>query len=71
VEAVGPIDAGGFFVSAAQGSDKVILECTDGPFCCVATMDARRDELKVDVLVSHVLLERFGAFVVDALELGL
>jgi hypothetical protein len=62
---------GEFFISAAQGSDKVILECADGPFCCVATMDARRDELKVDVLVSHVLLERLGAFVVEVLELGL
>jgi hypothetical protein len=62
---------GEFFISAAQGSNKVILECTDGPFCCVATMDARRDELKVNMLVSHVFLERFGAFVVEALELGL
>jgi hypothetical protein len=62
---------GEFFISAAQGSDKVILECTDGPFCCVATMDALRDELKVDMLVSHVLLEPFGAFIVEALELGL
>jgi hypothetical protein len=38
---------GEFFISAAQGSNKVILECTDGPFCCVATIELVLRDLAV------------------------
>ena len=58
------------FVDTAEASDEMILEGADGAFSGVATMDARRSKLEVDVFAAEEVLERFRALVVQALELG-
>ena len=51
-------------VGAAEASDKMIFERSDGAFCGIATMDTWGNELEIDVFVAHVLLEDGGTFVV-------
>jgi hypothetical protein len=60
---------GKVFVNAAEASDEVILESSDGAFSRVAAMSIGRHELVVDVFVFEELFEHRRAFVVEALEL--
>ena len=55
-------------VDTAEASHEVILERADGPFSCVATMVAGRDQLEVDLLVVHLGLENLRGFIVEATE---
>jgi len=59
---------GKMFVDTAKAGDEMVFERPDGAFGGIATMDARRGKLKVDVLVAEELFERLGALVVQALE---
>ena len=61
---------GKVFVDAAESSNEVIFECTDGPLGGVPAMYTGRDELVVDVFSGEKLLEDTGAFVIETLELG-
>ena len=54
---------------AAESSNEVVFECSDGSFCCSLAVDARWDELVVNTDVGHVVFYDGGAFVVKALEL--
>ena len=56
-------------MGAAQARDEMILECLDGSFCPVSTMEASGGELVIDVFCSHEVGEEFGCFVVQAMEL--
>ena len=55
---------GKVFVNAAEASDEMVLEGSDGAFSRVASMDIGWDELVVDVFVDEELFEKRGAFVV-------
>ena len=52
------------FVDAAEARDEVVFERANGAFGGVASVDAGRDKLVVNVLCDHELFERVGAFVV-------
>jgi hypothetical protein len=42
-------------IGAAEASDEVVFQSVDGTFWGIAAMDARWDELEVDVFLVHVL----------------
>jgi hypothetical protein len=53
-------------IDAAKASNKMIFECPNRPFGGIASVNARRDKLEVDVFGLHVVLECLGAFIVKA-----
>ena len=57
-------------IDAAESGDEVILESSNRAFGRVAAVDARRDELKIDVFIAKELLEGGGALVVKTLKFG-
>jgi hypothetical protein len=59
------------FVDTAESSYEVFLTCSDGSFSGVIAMDSRGYQLEADVLLVHEGFERFGAFMVEALEFWL
>jgi hypothetical protein len=59
------------FINAAKASDEMVLKSSDAAFGCIATVRAGRDELEINVLIVHELLEDLGAFVIEMLETGL
>jgi hypothetical protein len=58
------------FVGAAESGYEVVFECSNCPFCGIASMDMWWGKLKIDVLFSHEVLERSGSFIVKSLQLG-
>ncbi len=61
---------GKVLVHAAQASNEVILESTNGSFGGIAAVNVRWDELIVHIFCGEVVLEGLGCLVVKALELG-
>ena len=47
----------------------MIFKRSNGPFGCVASMDARRNKLIVHLLLLHEFLQGGRAFIVEALKL--
>ena len=58
-------------VHTAQSSNEMVLECTDGLFGSIASMNMWWDKLIIDVLLCHEVLEELGAFIIEALQHGL
>jgi hypothetical protein len=58
------------FVHAAEAGNEVVFECADGAFGGVATVDAGRRKLEIDVFLAEELFQGVGAFIVEALEAG-
>jgi hypothetical protein len=58
------------WVGAAEASNEVILEGANGALGHIGTVNTRRDEPEVNVLIMLEFLERSGALVVESLELG-
>ena len=58
------------FVNTAEASNKMILEHANSMFGDIVAVDTGQDKLKVNVLAGHELLQWFGAFIVQALQLG-
>lgn len=56
-------------ISGAEHSDEMVFEGANGTFSCVAAMVIRWSELKIDVVLGKVVFEKFGALVVQTLEL--
>ena len=56
-------------VDTTQAGDEMIFEGADGAFRSIASMEVRRDKLKVDVGVTKKSLQSSRAFVVKAMEL--
>jgi hypothetical protein len=56
-------------VGTAQCRNEVILEGANRAFGGVASVDAGWDELIIYAFAGHELLESFGAFVIESLEL--
>jgi hypothetical protein len=50
-------------------SNKVILECSNGTFCCVDTMFFWRNSLKINVVFWESIFESLRAFIVKDMEL--
>jgi hypothetical protein len=57
-------------VSATETSNEVILECTNGAFSSIATVDARREKLIVHASPSHTVIQDEGGLIVQPLQLG-
>jgi hypothetical protein len=57
-------------VCAAEASNQVILERSDGSFGGVGAVNARRNQLEIDLLAAEECLQSGGTFIVEALELG-
>jgi len=58
------------FVGAAESTNEVIFEGANGAFGSIAPMDMWWDQLKIDVLGCHIILEGMGCFAVQLLEFG-
>jgi hypothetical protein len=54
-------------ISGAEPRYKVIFELVDGPFSGVMSVEAGRDELIINLLVSHDLLKHSSGFIVKFL----
>jgi len=57
-------------VGAAESSNEVSFEGANDAFGSIAPMDMRRDQLKINVLGCHIILEGMGCFAVQLLEFG-
>jgi hypothetical protein len=57
-------------VSGAQACNEVIFERADGSFGCVALMNMRGCQLKIDVRGNEKILECASCFIVETLEEG-
>lgn len=57
-------------ISAAESSNEMILECSDGSFGSIALVAVWRDQLVVNVIVSEESLELLGGFIVHLVEDG-
>ena len=55
-------------VNTAKASNQMVLESSDGAFSGIAPVDTRRDQLVININVSHVSLEYIRALVVQSLE---
>ena len=53
----------------AESSDEVVLECADGTFGIVASVDSWRDKLECSVGVMEVVFEGLTALIVHDVEL--
>jgi hypothetical protein len=62
---------GKVLVGAAKTGNKVVFPAADGSFCCVLSMNARRDELVGSVVEFHEAFESRRSFIVKLLEEGL
>jgi hypothetical protein len=58
-------------VGTAETGNEMVFEGSDGPFCCIATVDARGNKLEVNGFFVEFLLQSVGAFIVKFVELGL
>ena len=58
---------GAVLVSAAETSNEVVLEGSNGTFSSITTMDTRRNELKIDPFLGHEVLEDDGGLIVESL----
>ena len=58
------------FVDAAETSNEVIFERADGAFGGIAAVDSWWGKLKVNFFFAEELFQSFGAFIVEALEVG-
>jgi len=43
-------------VRATESGNEMIFECSDGPFCSIAAMEVRRDQLKINIFTGEKLL---------------
>ena len=59
---------GKVFVDAAEAGNEVVLKGANGTFGSIAVMNAGWCKLEVNVLITKVLFEGLGAFVVQALQ---
>jgi len=57
-------------VDTAKSCNEVVLKSADTTFGCIAAVDVWGYKLVVDRFCLHKVLEDFGAFVIEALELG-
>jgi nucleoside recognition membrane protein YjiH len=55
-------------MGVAEASNKMVLECLDGTFCCVASMDTQWHELEVFTFIMHELFKQPGCFIVQSVE---
>ena len=56
------------FVNAAESSNEMIFERSNGLFSSIATMCARWNKLKVHVFFVHECFEHGRAFIIEALK---
>jgi len=56
------------WIGAAQNGNEVIFPGGDGTFCCIPTVDMRRDKLKGHAALFHEILELSWGFVVENTE---
>ena len=61
---------GEVFVDAAQSHAEMILEGMDAALGSIAPVCAWGNQLKINVIVSHAVLEDLGTFIVEVLKLG-
>jgi len=57
-------------VGAAQASNEMVFEHTNGPFHSIAMMDVGWDQLEIHMFSDHELLEGMGCFIIQVLKLG-
>ena len=57
-------------VDTTEAGDEMILERADATFGGIAPMDLGWYQLEVNFFFGHILFQYFGAFVVEALQLG-
>ena len=60
---------GKILVETAEAGNEVIFERPNGPFGGVASMDTRRNKLKIHLLLRHEFFQGGRAFIVEALQL--
>ncbi len=53
-------------VAVAEASNEMVLECSDGPFCGIATVDSRGNKLEINIFFMGKFLQGYGAFVVQS-----
>ncbi len=58
------------FVGAAEASNEMVFEHVNGTFRSIATVDMGWDQLGIDMLSNHEILEGTGCFIIQSLQLG-
>ena len=57
-------------ITAAETGDQVVFVGLNHPFRCVGTVEVGWDQLKIDAVLMHKLLQDSSTFVVEHLKLG-
>ena len=58
-------------VCTAEAGNEMVFECSDGPFCCIASVDSRGNQLEFNVFFMEEVLQSCGAFIVQSVQLRL